>query len=344
MQLLRFIAEDAATALAQIQAQLGPNAVVVSVKPLPAEGWMGLLGGKRRIEVIAGVQETAAETAAVGGATPCAPSWGRSDFGADGVTRPTLPNTGRPASGSRWPAITRLEECGLLPVYADRLQAQLRELHGPLAPDSAEREWSLVRGALTAQWRPAPALDEGGLPRPHVFIGPPGSGKTTILCKWLTLAVLTEAKSAQVWRLDGHSANTAEFLTIHCEMLGVPLERFWSATPGPADLLFVDLPGVEAGDSMALTSLAGQIAGMPAPRVHLVLNAAYETTTLLNQWRAFAVFQPEDIILTHADETASLVKMWNLVFGTNCTVRFLSGGQKVPGDFRHATPEIFLPL
>ena len=63
--------------------------------------------------------------------------------------------------------------------------------------------------------------------RPHVFIGPPGSGKTTALCKWLTLAALLEERAARVWRLDGATANTADFLAIHCEMLGVPLERFW---------------------------------------------------------------------------------------------------------------------
>ena len=30
-----------------------------------------------------------------------------------------------------------------------------------------------------------------------------------------------------VWRLDGYTANVAEFLTLHCEMIGVPVERFW---------------------------------------------------------------------------------------------------------------------
>ena len=38
MNVLQFIAPDAATALAQIQKQLGPEAVVLSVRPLPAQG------------------------------------------------------------------------------------------------------------------------------------------------------------------------------------------------------------------------------------------------------------------------------------------------------------------
>ncbi len=343
MRLHKFIADDAATALAQIQAKLGPNAVVVSVKPLPAEGIRGLLGGRRRIEVIAGLEDQAEDQPPSGSShSSTSLPWGRG-FGVPGAAYLSLSVSGSPSGTSWWPTVARLQECGLLPTEAERLQSQLQQLHGTIPPSSPEAEASLVRGALTARWRPTPPLDEGGLPRPHVFIGPPGSGKTTALCKWLTLAVLTEAKSAQVWRLDGNSANTAEFLTIHCEMLGVPLGRFWSPSPGPAELLMVDLPGVEIGDPMALTGLAGQIAGIPSPRVHLVLNAAYETAALLEFCRAFAAFQPEDLILTHADEAASLVKVWNLVFGTNCTVRFLSGGQKIPGDFRCATPELFLP-
>ena len=68
-----------------------------------------------------------------------------------------------------------------------------------------------------------------------------------MLCKWLTLAVLAENQTALVARLDGETANTAEFLTLHCEMIGVPVDRFWRLAPEPADLTFVDLPGVEAG-------------------------------------------------------------------------------------------------
>ncbi len=55
-----------------------------------------------------------------------------------------------------------------------------------------------------------------------MLIGPAGSGKTTLLCKWLTQAALVEGRVARVWRLDGATANTAEFLSVHCEALGVP--------------------------------------------------------------------------------------------------------------------------
>jgi len=103
------------------------------------------------------------------------------------------------------------------------------------------------------------------------------------------------------------------------------------------------LPGVEISDVAALAALREQLAALPSPRVHLVLNAAYETSALLAQWRAFEPCAPEDLIFTHLDEEQQRVKLWNFVFGTNCSLRFLGAGQKIPGEFRNASPEILLP-
>ena len=325
-----FIAETPAAALAQIQAELGPEAVVLSVRQIPTQGLARLLPGRRRVEVLADVPAEKAKSTTN-------PWREASDV---------LPSraTSARSSANRWRSVAWLESMGLLPVFADRLQVLLAARHGVNAPASLEEEWSTVKAALVVAWRRPPALEEVARPaRPHVFIGPPGSGKTTVLCKWLTKLVLTEERAAHVWRLDAGSANTSEFLTLHCEMLGVPVDRFWSEPEGRAEWLFVDLPGADAQDPAGLTALHNQIALLPAPRIHLVLNAAYETAVLLEQWRAFESLLPEDVILTHLDEERRRVKLWNLIFGTNCSVRYLSGGNKIPGEFRVASPEFLFP-
>jgi flagellar biosynthesis GTPase FlhF len=92
-----------------------------------------------------------------------------------------------------------------------------------------------------------------------------------------------------------------------------------------------------------MTDLRSHLSALPSPEVHLVLNSAYRTEVLLAQYHALAPLGPTDLILTHLDEETGHVKLWNLVLGTNCTIRFLSAGQKIPGDFRTATPCLLLP-
>jgi len=207
VKVLQFIASDAPTALAKIQKQLGPDAVVLSVRPWPPSDGLGrLLRKKSLIEVLAGVpHETATSTSL--------PSDLRSSDSSDN------------SSSTRWQSVSWLQAMGLLPVHAERLQTHLHGLHGQRPPPSLDAEWNAVSDALKSFWRTPPPRDEGSESRPHLFIGPPGSGKTTVLCKWLTLETLIEGRAARVWRLDGSTANTADFLTIHCEMLGAPERR-----------------------------------------------------------------------------------------------------------------------
>jgi flagellar biosynthesis protein FlhF len=330
----RFIAQNPAEALAQIHASLGPEAVVLNVQPLAVAGMARLWQRGRKIEVTAGLPENGGSR----GPMPPCPAQSFAPF-----QNAAMPADFQRTSGNRWRSVAWLETMGLLPANGERLQTQLRRLQGDSPPDSLDTEWALVSNALSHFWLNPPTLEDGNPPRPHVFIGPPGSGKTTALCKWLTLSVLMEGRAARVWRLDGKTANTAEWLTVHCEMLGAPLERFWSNPNPNGDLLLVDLPGVEISDSPGLATLRSQLAALPSPRIHLVLNAAYETAALFAQWQVFRTLEPEDLIFTHLDEETQRVKLWNFVFGTNCSLRFLGAGQKIPGEFRTASPEFLLP-
>lgn len=332
MQVLQFIASSPAAALEQIQKRLGPDAVVLSVRPLPAQGLAKLLPNQNRIEVLAGVPE---ENAQVRGPVISAP--------ATTVAEP-LPSAAVPRTdarvGARWKSIAWLESMGLLPEHAERLQAHVATIHGAEAPEPLESEWETVSHSLSHFWRPAPPVEDGFRIRPHVFIGPAGSGKTTALCKWLTLASLMEERPTRVFRLDGSSANTADYLAIHCEMLGTPVERFWAQPGNRAELVFVDLPGIDIRDTQSMQNLQKQLTSLPDPHIHLVLNAAYDTRNLLAQCHAFGPLRPHDLIFTHLDEEPRRIKLWNVPFASDLPVRFLSSGQKIPGEFRSATPDL----
>jgi flagellar biosynthesis GTPase FlhF len=245
------------------------------------------------------------------------------------------------SGGGQWRMGALLESSGFLPANAQRVVDELRRRHGDEPPGPLSTELELARAVLGKLWRkPAPPNIAAHVQR-HVLVGAPGVGKTTCLCKWLTKTVLVEGKRARVWRLDSDRANTAESLSIYCEILGVPLERSWREVTesGEEEVGFVDLPGVDWRDRSAIGGLAKQLTECGATRLHLVVNLAYETSLLLQQVRAFSMLKLEDLVISHVDEEARWGKAWNLVLGTNYSVGYLSGGQNIPGDFFMASAE-----
>jgi flagellar biosynthesis GTPase FlhF len=220
----------------------------------------------------------------------------------------------------------------------------LRAQHGEVPPGSLAEELRLAREAMIALWPRLESTSTKPEFQVHIFVGPPGVGKTTCLCKLLTQKVLFDGGKAQIWRLDGHVANVAESLSVYGEILGVPVERTrpaelrWEA----GESLFIDLPGVAAHDTKVLGDLKSRLNELPAAEVHLVLNAAYEVNTLLAQIRAYANLGISDLVLTHLDEEARWGKLWNLALGTNFSIRWLSSGQNIPGDFGPADPATFV--
>jgi len=254
------------------------------------------------------------------------------------------PDSGPPGLGGRWRSGAVLHQMGLQPVLVEKVLERARLKHGEEPPAVLGDELALARTALASFWRAAPDA-EGRSPAIHAFIGPPGSGKTTVLCKWLAKSVLTERRAARVWRLDSRGPNFAGPLDFYAEILGVRVEREWKGAAGLAGCqrAFVDLPGVNLQDTTAVEQLQAQLAGLEGAQMHLVLNAAYEVPVLLAQARAFDDWPLSDLILTHLDEEKRLGKLWNFLLGTKFTLRFLSGGQNVPGDFSVATPDLLIP-
>ena len=243
---------------------------------------------------------------------------------------------------SPWRCAAVLERLGLTPLHVERVLEQMQELHGAerRPPESMTQELALARAALLRLWRPRTAPPASAGTPLHVFIGPPGVGKSTVLCKWLAQTLLLDGQAARVWRLDGRTANASEIVSIYGEILGVRVERSWRGRGEAALPGFMDLPGVDFQDAEALQFLGQTLAQFPGAQVHLVLNAAYTTALLLAQSRAFARLPVADLILTHLDEETAWGKLWNLVLGTNYALGFLSAGQNVPGRFCAAQAEL----
>jgi flagellar biosynthesis protein FlhF len=357
MTVVPFIAESAADAVTQIRAKLGPEAVVLNVRKVPASG-ISRLWSRPRIEVLAYLPETTGDdnAAAPSRAEVTTPLLDvrepEVDLGVPGLDseasaeptnlRSRLMNryTMSEVQPGEWRSAALLETIGLTPLHAEQVMEAMKSRHGDRAPDSLGVELALTRSVLARLWREARPASQGR----HVFVGPPGSGKTTALCKWLTQAVLLDGARARVWRLDVPRANTAEALSVHCEILNAPVERSWNpSAEWPEEYLFLDLPGFEANDTCALEQVEGFLSTLPGASVSLVLNAAYDIPLLQAQIRAFSRLPISHLLFTHLDEEPRWSKLWNFVLGTNYSLSYFGAGQNIPGQFLRATPDLLFP-
>jgi flagellar biosynthesis protein FlhF len=321
-----FIAASPEEAVAQIRARLGPDAVVLNVRPINPPG-LARLWQKPMIEVVAYRPEPPP--------APVAPvNEALAGF------RQELEEIKQQVdlNNSGWRVVGLLQKTGLLPLHTQHLLDALKAAHGDNPPSNLSEEINMARAQLAGKWRAPYAIGPHSM---HVLIGPAGSGKTTLLCKWLTQAALVEGRVARVWRLDGATANTAEFLSVHGEALGVAVERGW--TPDGQvlneDIGFMDLPGVDWRSPQAIRELAVQLTQMGSPHMHLVLNGAYDIKVLLAQVRAFSALPLEDLIISHLDEEPHWGKLWNLTLGAGLPIRHLSAGSNIPGEFWEASAD-----
>ena len=189
----------------------------------------------------------------------------------------TAPQGEQVAPGNGVNIGTVLEGIGVLPLQVERLLRLAKQRFPKLDSCPMGDQVQYIRHCLIDHWNSLAKAAEKNSHVRKVLVGAPGSGKTTVLCKWLTQTVLAKRQPARVWRLDGHQSNTAEMLTVHAEMLDVEVNRVWYPEPvtdGTAQ--FFDLPGVMPGDSLGLDTLKQLANEIQPAEFILVLNSAYE--------------------------------------------------------------------
>jgi len=322
-----FIADDANSAVEQIRSQLGSEAVVLSVRKLPRHGISRLIR-KDQIEVVASVEEPVRPAAVEKDPVLELQTEIRAlkrQFAAIRVAQNS------PAASNDW--LSRyLNELGLLACFRETVAAAL-------PPRASETE---VNELLRLKWRSEPHQSRAAL---HLFVGAPGAGKSTVLCKMLAQTSLVERHPATLYQLDTHLANSSSRPAIFAEIVGARYERTLPARfERREESVFIDLPGVPLGDDKGLKALQPVIRAFGVPEIHLVLNGAYEAGHLLEQVRFFSQIGITDLVISHLDEESRWGKVWNLVLGTNFAVRYLSSGQNIPGGLQSATPELLLPV
>jgi flagellar biosynthesis protein FlhF len=306
-------------ALQQAKRDLGPDAVIVSTRTIPAR----LPGARPRVEV----------SAAPGAARPHPPG-GRAGAG------------GKPAmSQALYPYYVQLVQSEV----AEDLAAQLVERAAALVPDGCQAEPEALRGALReciVRLLPEAggADPSAGGPRRVAFVGPSGSGKTTTLAKLAAHFKLREGRLVGMLSLDAHRPGATEQLRRYADILGLDLHAAQTLAEvkqavkdiGAVDVLLIDTPGVGLREQGRFARLALLLRAARPDETHLVLPVSLTPEVQMRVARSFAPLGISRAVLTRLDEVIGCGVILNIAQRLHLNVSYITTGQNVPRDIEAA--------
>ncbi len=342
----RFVVRNAEEAVQTIRERLGPHAKVLSVRQLDGGGLGGLFS-KPKLEVVAQVGEAPVQPVApilpTEGETIAPANFAGSSLAGIYAAAPAAEQvgegTGRPSVRPTRDSLPGLKELLRRSGFSEQLLARLESTPAlaqaaqlPLHQGLVEVAQALRAQAGTRKPRP--------LPSRTAFLGTPGVGRTTALCKWLAKEVFVRERVGRVLKAEFDRPNPAEGLAVFCEALGISLEYYSpeaDAAPetmggAPGEFLYADLPGISVRNPAENAAMAAFLNREKFAGRVLVLNAAYDASALRRGYAAGSDLGATHVVFTHLDEIDHWGKLWDLLLDGPLTPLFLATGPSLTGD------------
>jgi flagellar biosynthesis protein FlhF len=320
----KFTVKSVEQAVSLIREKLGPSARVLSVRSLDPVGLKKYFTSPK-LEVIAQIDAPSAASLAASHTPLVAVS-----------SEMALPFEAASAERSRLAPLPSslglaglLRRSGITETALNRLQAGANweelntlPLHRALAETSR-----LLRTQAEARPSRAPLSRAA-------FLGSPGVGRTTALCKWLAQEVFRRARLGHVVSVEFDRPNALGPLPVFSEAMGVPLAHFPCGTEVavPNGFVYFDLPGLSPRRPSDNASLAAFLDRERINERVLVLNAAYDRASLRDAYAAGRDLGATHLVFTHLDEVPQWGKLWDYLFDESIEPLFLGTGPSLTGD------------
>lgn len=343
MKLKRFVAEDTRTAMQQIKAALGPDAVILSSSKVD--------GG---VEVVAAI-----------------------DFDETILTQDAAIATAEPASRTdKNSAQTPLDDMRQeIQTLRSMLEAQLRGSVGGGEPlhtmllqkllylgvshnsaskwiqkvglnQSEKQAWRTILDTISEQLsiRDIGRIEEGGI---YAFVGPTGVGKTTTLAKIAArFALRFGADNLGLVTMDTYRIAAQEQLMLYGKILGVKvcvahdevsLSRVLRQL-NDKKLILIDTAGMNPADERVMQQMDVLGKYLHSISTVLVLPATSHYQVLIDAARRYQVkHRVGQCVITKLDESLAIGGALSAVVESGLEVSYVTHGQRVPEDIKLAT-------
>jgi flagellar biosynthesis protein FlhF len=208
-------------------------------------------------------------------------------------------------------------------------------LHEDLEASGAEDASFDVRGVSDKSTR-----------RIIMLIGPTGVGKTTTIAKLASMAIRERSKVALI-SFDTFKIGAAEQIRIYSRMIGIPLdivsdrESFAQSIQrfSDRDLILVDTSGHNPKDQEYVNGLKNIYETDIPIETQLLLSASSDCDFLMDTYNYYKAVPINSMAFTKADEAVRMGSIYNLCKLYGKPVRYITTGQKVPGNIEFVDSE-----
>lgn len=369
MNIKRYIAKDMNEAAAKIRAQLGPDAVMLSSRPIRKKGLAGFFAHPLVEVVVAYENEPTARGKKAQAEKAEAPSTAM----AQGEPQVAAPSPAPPTPVER--KIAEVERrLDTMTATVAEIATNLRSKPAPGHYDNAiqqlflrlidnEVEESIARTiADEAQdirdrrkADPAEAFEQvvrQRLGEPEgirlqrfqrtvvVFVGPTGAGKTTTIAKLAARYALQERMKVGLVTADAYRIAAHEQIQTYSDILEVPLKTIYreedivSALSDlqEADIVLIDTPGKSPRDTDHQGQIERLVQLSGATEVYLTVSAATGYRSARMVLEQYGFLPDYKLLLTKTDETVTAGAFLNLRALCGRKLSYVTTGQSVPDD------------
>jgi flagellar biosynthesis protein FlhF len=364
-----FRAPNLKIAYEEVQRELGPEALIVSVRQVMDDpAWQ--VWRKPGVEVIALPPASKARPAEGAAAPRVQERWTASSEtflvtppgektnrpGPD--QRPEIPSSpakpkeagaveepcAEPAAGSErrgqgalGEIHSRLVEQRVDPALVHKLATTSARTLSSKALEDRSRVSFFVRKQLEACIR---TTNGGGVEQAIVMVGARGSGKTSTIAKLAAHYRHRLGKEVTWVCADTVRAGAIAEARIYAESLGVPLQVVYSPEElGPVtgarkrdSLMLIDTAGCNPRSEANLVELGAMLTEIPKKTVYCITPATGKESDLAQALSAFKPFGVSGLIVTKMDETNQYGDIFNLAWRTQMPLRYFTKGPRAYDD------------
>jgi flagellar biosynthesis protein FlhF len=328
-------------ALARIKEDLGPNAVILSIKNIRRRRLFGLLG-KNMLEVVAGVNPEVkpsrkrrvriTETR-----PPVQPSQVEEDI--DVGIRRALDDIY--ADIVKKGVIRELAQRSVF-LLDDIFTAGFREGR-ELAFEEIKREFANRIGQIIPISGEIHLNDEKA--KVVAIVGPTGVGKTTTTAKLAAIYSIMKGHDVGLVSIDAYRIAAFEQLKTYADIINLPIKL--ATSPQEAreavdsfkdkEIIFVDTVGRSPTHQVHMAELKAYVSSIRPDEVHLALTSTTKYQDLLKVIDEYGELSVTNLIFTKVDETTSLDSLVNIAYTTRYPISYFGTGQDVPDDIEPAS-------